>query len=165
MLRVALFAATNVAVLIVLSIFSRIFGLEQSLGAGNLNALLIMSAIIGMTGSVISLLMSKTMAKRSVGARGIETPGTPTESWIVQTVERHAREAGIKTPEVAIFDSPQHSYTQKLLSAVPIADPTADRAERKLMVDEIPSAVRPLDYKPEPLTFREVAPGHLVANE
>ena len=69
MLRVVLFAATNVAVLIVLSIFSRIFGLEQSLGAGNLNALLIMSAVIGMAGSVISLLMSKTMAKRGVGAR------------------------------------------------------------------------------------------------
>ena len=106
MLRVALFAATNVAVLIVLSIFSRIFGLEQSLGAGNLNGLLIMSAIIGMTGSVISLLMSKSMAKRSVGARVIETPTTPTESWIVRTVERHAREAGIGMPEVAIFDSP-----------------------------------------------------------
>ena len=68
-------------------------------------------------------------------------------------------------PRRAIFDNPQHSYTQKLLSAVPIADPTAKRDERKLMVDEIPSAVRPLDYRPEPLSFREVSPGHLVANE
>lgn len=68
-------------------------------------------------------------------------------------------------PRRAVFDNPQHSYTQKLLGAVPIADPTADRAKRQLMVDEIPSAVRPLSYKPEPLTFREVEPGHLVANE
>jgi len=106
MLRVVLFAATNVAVLIVLSIFSLIFGLEQSLGAGNLNGLLIMSAIIGMAGSVISLLMSKSMAKRSVRARVIETPATQREAWIMRTVERQSREAGIEMPEVAIFDSP-----------------------------------------------------------
>ena len=68
-------------------------------------------------------------------------------------------------PRREVFDNPQHSYTQKLLSAVPIADPTADRPERALMVDEIPSAVRALDYKPGTLTFREVSPGHLVANE
>ncbi|MEM7056845.1 MAG: ATP-binding cassette domain-containing protein [Pseudomonadota bacterium] len=68
-------------------------------------------------------------------------------------------------PRREVFDNPQHSYTQKLLSAVPIADPTADRAERGLMVDEIPSAVRALDYKPGTLTFREVSPGHMVANE
>ena len=67
-------------------------------------------------------------------------------------------------PRSAVFDNPQHPYTQKLLSAVPIADPTADRAERGLMVDEIPSAVRDLSYRPEPITFREVSPGHLVAN-
>jgi ABC-type oligopeptide transport system ATPase subunit len=68
-------------------------------------------------------------------------------------------------PRRAIFDNPQHSYTQKLLGAVPIADPTAKRADRQLMVDEIPSAVRPLSYKPEPITFRDVGGGHLVANE
>ena len=68
-------------------------------------------------------------------------------------------------PRAAVFDNPQHSYTQKLLRAVPIADPTADRPERTLMVDEIPSAVRPLSYRPEPITYREAGPGHLVANE
>jgi glutathione transport system ATP-binding protein len=68
-------------------------------------------------------------------------------------------------PRMAVFDNPQHSYTRKLLGAVPIADPTADRPERKLMVDEIPSALRPLSYRPEPLSYREASPGHLVAEE
>ncbi|MFK8015546.1 MAG: protease HtpX [Gammaproteobacteria bacterium] len=105
MLRVALFAATNVAVLIVLSIFSRIFGLEQSMGPGNLNGLLIMSAIFGMSGSIISLLMSKKLAKRSVGAQVIETPTNETERWMLQTVQRHSDAAGITMPEVAIYNS------------------------------------------------------------
>ncbi len=68
-------------------------------------------------------------------------------------------------PRRAIFDNPQHSYTQKLLSAVPIADPMADRAERKLMVDEIPSAVRPLSYTPAKLNLRDTGGGHFVAEE
>ena len=68
-------------------------------------------------------------------------------------------------PRRAVFDNPQHPYTQKLLSAVPIADPTIDRTERKLMVDEIPSAVRDLNYQPGKLTYRDVGNGHLVANE
>ncbi|MEO1495242.1 MAG: ATP-binding cassette domain-containing protein [Pseudomonadota bacterium] len=68
-------------------------------------------------------------------------------------------------PRRAVFDDPQHSYTRKLLGAVPIADPTAERPERKLMVDEIPSALRPLSYRPEPLTYREASPGHMVAVE
>ena len=68
-------------------------------------------------------------------------------------------------PRRAVFDDPQHSYTKKLLSAVPIADPTAKRTERKLMVDEIPSAVRPLSYAPGKMTYRDVGGGHLVANE
>ena len=68
-------------------------------------------------------------------------------------------------PRRCVFDNPQHSYTRKLLSAVPVADPTAERAKRKLMVDEIPSALRPLDYHPAPLTYREAEPGHFVANE
>ena len=68
-------------------------------------------------------------------------------------------------PRREIFDNPQHPYTQKLLSAVPVADPTIDRTERKLMVDEIPSAVRDLSYRPGKITFRDVGGGHLVANE
>ena len=68
-------------------------------------------------------------------------------------------------PRRAIFDNPQHSYTKKLLSAVPIADPNAERAERKLMVDEIPSAVRPLSYQPGKLALHDVGGGHFVAEE
>ena len=68
-------------------------------------------------------------------------------------------------PRRAVFDNPQHSYTQKLLSAVPVADPGADRAERTLMVDEIPSAVRSTDYRPADITLREAGPDHWVANE
>lgn len=106
MLRIALFAATNVAILVVLSLISRIFGLEEALGPGSLRGLLIMSLIIGMSGSIISLLMSKTMAKRSVGARVIESPVSETEMWLVQVVQRQASAAGIQPPEIAIFDSP-----------------------------------------------------------
>lgn len=68
-------------------------------------------------------------------------------------------------PRAAVFDDPQHSYTQKLLRAVPVADPTADRPKRQLMVDEIPSALRPLSYQPEPLSYKDLGNGHLVANE
>ena len=105
MLRVALFAATNVAVLIVISIISRIFGVEQAIGTGNLTGLLIMSAVFGMVGSIISLLMSKKMAKRSVGAQVIENPTNETERWMLQTVQRQSEAAGIKPPEVAIYQS------------------------------------------------------------
>jgi len=68
-------------------------------------------------------------------------------------------------PRREVFDNPRHSYTQKLLGAVPVADPTAHRPQRQLMVDEIPSAVRELDYRPEPMTYRDLGNGHLVANE
>ena len=68
-------------------------------------------------------------------------------------------------PRAAIFENPTHEYTKKLLSAVPVADPALRRTERNLAVDEIPSAMRALDYVPPPLAYREVAPGHLVALE
>ena len=108
--RVALFIATNLAVVLVLSIVLRLLGVDQILdesGAGiNYEALLILSVVIGFGGSFISLAMSKWMAKRSTGARVIGTPGNNVESWLVATVERLARDAGIATPEVAIYDSP-----------------------------------------------------------
>lgn len=66
-------------------------------------------------------------------------------------------------PRQAIFENPTHPYTKKLLSAVPIADPKLRRSERSLAVDEIPSAVRPLDYVPPQITYEEVGPGHMVA--
>jgi heat shock protein HtpX len=108
--RVALFIATNLAVLLVLSVVLRILGVDSVLderGVGiNYEALLVLSLVIGFGGSFISLAMSKWMAKRSTGARVITQPASPAESWLVSTVERQARQAGIEPPEVAIYDSP-----------------------------------------------------------
>jgi heat shock protein HtpX len=108
--RVALFIATNLAVLLVLSIVLRLLGVDSVLderGVGiNYEALLVLSLVIGFGGSFISLAMSKWMAKRSTGARVITQPASPAESWLLATVERQARQAGIDPPEVAIYDSP-----------------------------------------------------------
>lgn len=108
--RVALFIATNLAVVLVLSIVLRLLGVDQILdesGAGiNYEALLILSVVIGFGGSFISLAMSKWMAKRSTGAHVISRPSNNVESWLLATVERLARDAGIETPEVAVYDSP-----------------------------------------------------------
>ncbi|MEM7500854.1 MAG: protease HtpX [Pseudomonadota bacterium] len=108
--RVALFIATNLAVLLVLSVVLRLLGVDRVLdesGTGlNYEALLVLSVVIGFGGSFISLAMSKWMAKRSTGARVITQPANATESWLVSTVERQARQAGIEPPEVAIYDAP-----------------------------------------------------------
>ena len=108
--RVALFIATNLAVVLVLSVVLRLLGVDSVLderGVGiNYEALLVLSLVIGFGGSFISLAMSKWMAKRSTGARVITQPASPAESWLVSTVERQARQAGIEPPEVAIYDSP-----------------------------------------------------------
>ena len=108
--RVALFIATNLAVVLVLSVVLRLLGVDSVLderGVGiNYEALLVLSLVIGFGGSFISLAMSKWMAKRSTGARVITQPTSPAESWLVSTVERQARQAGIEPPEVAIYDSP-----------------------------------------------------------
>lgn len=102
MLRIGLFLATNVAVLFVLSIVLNVLGLDQQSGAG----FLIFAAIFGMGGSFISLLMSKSMAARSVGAQMIENPRDATERWLLETVQQQAQAAGIGMPQVAVFDSP-----------------------------------------------------------
>jgi len=108
--RVALFLATNLAVILVLSIVLRLLGVDSILderGTGiNYQSLLVLSLVIGFGGSFISLAMSKWMAKRSTGAQVITQPGNAAESWLVNTVERQARQAGIETPEVAIYNSP-----------------------------------------------------------
>ena len=108
--RVALFIATNLAVVLVLSIVLRLLGVDRILdesGAGiNYEALLILSVVIGFGGSFVSLAISKWMAKRSTGAHVITRPANSAESWLVSTVERLSRQAGIDTPEVAIYDSP-----------------------------------------------------------
>ena len=111
MKRILLFLATNVAVIVVLSITLRILGVESILdeqGVGlDLKALLIFAAVFGMGGSFISLAISKWSAKRMTGARVIAQPSNQTEAWLVETVARQAREAGIGMPEVAIYNAPE----------------------------------------------------------
>ncbi|MGB4334020.1 MAG: protease HtpX [Chromatiaceae bacterium] len=110
MKRILLFLATNIAVLLVISIVFRLLGFEGLLQANgvnlNLSAVLIWAALIGFSGSIISLLMSKGMAKRAMGVQVIGSPTTPFEQWLMTTVERQSQAAGIKMPEVGIFDSP-----------------------------------------------------------
>ena len=109
MKRVFLLIATNLAVMIVLSIVASVLGVDRFLTENGLNlgALLAFSAIFGFGGAFISLAMSKWMAKRSTGAQVITQPRSSMEMWLVQTVERQARAAGIGMPEVAVFDSPE----------------------------------------------------------
>ncbi len=104
MMRIGLFLATNLAVLFVLNLIITFLGLNQP--GMSWTPLLIIAGIFGMAGSFISLMMSKSLAKRSSGARVIESPSSETESWLKHTVHRQADQAGIGHPEVAIFDSP-----------------------------------------------------------
>ncbi|MCI0400896.1 MAG: protease HtpX [Gammaproteobacteria bacterium] len=109
MLRIVLFLATNVAIVVVLGIVMKIFGIQGVLDEQgvnlNLNAMLVMAAVIGMMGSFISLALSKWMAMRMTGARVIQRPASATEAWLVDTVARQARDAGIGMPDVAIYDA------------------------------------------------------------
>jgi heat shock protein HtpX len=109
MKRIVLFIATNLAVLLVLSIVARLLGIDQWLQAqgSGLSGLLAWAAVFGFGGSLISLGMSKWMAKMSMGVQVIHNPSTPTERWLVETVAAHARAAGIGMPEVGVFNSPQ----------------------------------------------------------
>lgn len=109
MQRIALFLATNLAVVLVLSITLRLLGVEPYLNEQglNLNALLIFAAVFGFGGAFISLALSKWTAKRAVGAQVISQPRTPTEQWLVQTVACQAQAAGIRMPEVAVYESPE----------------------------------------------------------
>ncbi|MDH3924545.1 MAG: protease HtpX, partial [Xanthomonadales bacterium] len=110
MMRILLFLATNAAVLVLISIVFQIFGFEGILAENgvdlNLQALLVLSAVIGFGGSFISLALSKFMAKRSMGVQIIEQPRNNTEQWLLTTVQRQAEEARIGMPEVGIFNSP-----------------------------------------------------------
>jgi heat shock protein HtpX len=111
MKRVMLFLATNLAILVVLSITLRLLGVERLLDERgvdlDLRALLVFAAVFGMGGSFLSLAVSKWTAKRFTGARVIARPSNPTEEWLVETVRRQAKAAGIGMPEVAVFDSPE----------------------------------------------------------
>ena len=110
MKRIFLFLATNVAVLVVLSVVMRVLGIDSILNEQgtqlDLQSLLVFSAVIGFAGSFISLALSKWMAKRGTGAKVIESPRDATERWLLDTVRRQAQAAGIGTPEVAVYDSP-----------------------------------------------------------
>ncbi len=103
MLRIALFLATNFAIMIILtlvmSIISNVFGIQL----GGYSRMLVISAVIGFAGALISLFMSKMMAKRSMGVHIIEQPSNATEQWLVSVVARQAKQAGIGMPEVGIF--------------------------------------------------------------
>ena len=110
MRRIVLFLATNIAVLLLLAIVCRLFGIDQMAAAngyGGMTGLLLYAAVFGMGGAFISLALSKWIAKRSTGARVITQPRNETERWLVDTVARHARNAGIGMPEVAIYDAPE----------------------------------------------------------
>ena len=108
-MRILLFLATNLAIIVVASITFRLLGFESILAANgvdlDLTALLVFCALLGFGGSFLSLLLSKTMAKWSTKAQVITQPRTETERWLVETVARQARQAGIGMPEVAIFPS------------------------------------------------------------
>jgi heat shock protein HtpX len=101
--RIALFLITNFAVLILASVVMSLLGVNPS----QMSGLLVMAAIFGFGGSLISLLMSKFMAKRSTGAQVITEPRNATERWLLETVQRQARDAGIGMPEVAVYEGPE----------------------------------------------------------
>src|SRR5215470_11238591 len=108
MKRIFLFLVTNLAIVIVLSIVAHLLGIDQYLAArgGSLDGLLVFAALFGFGGSLISLALSKWMAKNAMGVQVITQPRSATESWLLNAVAAHARNAGIGMPEVGIFESP-----------------------------------------------------------
>ena len=112
MKRIVLFLATNIAVLVVLSIILNVLGVGQFLTAEGIDpvSLLVFSAVIGFGGSIISLLISKWMAKMSTGARVIDGTEGTTEFWLVSTVKKLADKAGVGMPEVAIFEGAPNAF-------------------------------------------------------
>ena len=114
MLRIILFIATNIAVVLVLSVVLNLLGVDQMLAESgsdfNVQAMLIISLVFGMGGSFISLLISKWMAKRAMGVKIIEDARGGTEQWLVQTVSRHAQASGIGMPEVGIYEGAPNAF-------------------------------------------------------
>ncbi|MGC9493844.1 protease HtpX [Vibrio genomosp. F10] len=106
MKRIMLFLATNLAVVLVLSVVLNIVYAVTGMQPGSLSGLLVMAAVFGFGGSFISLLMSKKLALRSVGGVVIESPRNETEHWLMETVSRQSQQAGIGMPTVAIYDAP-----------------------------------------------------------
>ena len=112
MKRIVLFIATNLAVLLVLSLVLNVLGIGRGVSAAGINVgeLLVFSAVVGFTGSIISLLISKPMAKWSTGARVIDNPSNSTEMWLVGTVRQLAEKAGIGMPEVAVYEGEANAF-------------------------------------------------------
>jgi heat shock protein HtpX len=112
MKRIFLFLATNIAVLAVMTVVLSLLGVDRFLtGTGlNLPMLMVFSVVVGFTGSIFSLLISKPMAKWSTGARVIDAPSSSTELWLVDTVTRLAQRAGIATPEVALYEGEPNAF-------------------------------------------------------
>jgi len=108
MKRILLFLATNLAIVLVLSVTMRLLGVEPYLNEQGLNltSLLIFAAVMGFGGSFISLAISKWMVKKSMGVQVIEAPSNSTEFWLVETIRKYSAQAGIKMPEVGIYESP-----------------------------------------------------------
>src|SRR5689334_4119809 len=108
MKRIALFLVTNLAIVVVLSVVAHVLGVDQFLQArgGSLDGLLVFAALFGFGGSLVSLALSKWMAKNAMGVQVITHPQNATESWLINAVGTHARNAGIGMPEVGIFESP-----------------------------------------------------------
>jgi heat shock protein HtpX len=112
MKRIFLFLATNIAVMLVLSVVLSVLGVDRFLAAEGLNIpmLAVFSGIVGFTGAIFSLLISKPMAKWTTGAHVIDTPQTADEQWLVATVRRFAEKAGIGMPEVAIYEGAPNAF-------------------------------------------------------
>ena len=112
MKRIFLFLVTNLAVMLVMSIVLSLLGVNRFLyGSGiNLGSLMVFSLVVGFTGSIFSLLISKPMAKWSTGARVIEQPTNATEVWLLNTVHGLAQRAGIDTPEVAVYEGEPNAF-------------------------------------------------------
>ncbi|MDB5989324.1 MAG: zinc metalloprotease HtpX [Herbaspirillum sp.] len=112
MKRVFLFLATNIAVMVVLSIVLSLLGVDRFMSRAGLNLpmLMVFSVVVGFTGSIISLLISKPMAKWSTGARTIAAPANSTEFWLLDAVGKLAQRAGISMPEVAVYDGEPNAF-------------------------------------------------------
>jgi len=112
MKRIILFVATNLAVVVVLSIVLKLLGLDRALAAQGFQygQLLVYSLVVGFTGAIISLLMSKSIAKWTTGAHVIETPANEAEAWLVETVRKLATSVGIAMPEVGIYEGPANAF-------------------------------------------------------
>jgi heat shock protein HtpX len=112
MKRIVLFLLTNIAIMVVLGITVNLLGVNQFMANGQLNLtmLLAFAAVMGFGGSFISLLISKPIAKWSTGAQVIDQPRNETEMWLVQTVDRLSRQAGIKMPEVALYEGEPNAF-------------------------------------------------------